>query len=267
MAQAANAQAMLSDSEALIASLELAIEKLKRELRGLRSERTALIDQMELQLEELVMAATEDEVAAQAAAAKTSSVRSFTRKRPVRKPWPEDIERERVVIDPPVTCACCGGSRLSKLGEDVTETLKEIPRRFKVIETVREKFTCRDCEAISQPPAPFHATPRGFIGPHLLATIPLRQVWNAYAAHPPEHPVQMRGPRAFDLDAGRPGRVWNGRAPATRGTQNPAALLGWLPSLALVPATTTCTEAESAVSDAETPSGEVDVEGLFVPER
>lgn len=75
MAQAANAQAMLSDSEALIASLELAIEKLKRELRGLRSGRTALIDQMELQLEELVMAVTEDEVAAQAAAAKTSSVR------------------------------------------------------------------------------------------------------------------------------------------------------------------------------------------------
>lgn len=85
VAQAANAQAMLSDSEALIVSLELAIEKLRRELRGQRSERTArLIDQMELQLEELVMAATEDEAVAQAAAAKTSSVRSFTRKRPVR---------------------------------------------------------------------------------------------------------------------------------------------------------------------------------------
>lgn len=162
VAQAANAQAMLSDSEALIASLELAIEKLKRELRGRRSERTSrLIDQMELQLEELVMAATEDEVAAQAAATKTLSVRSFTRKRPIRKPWPEDIERERMVIDPPSVCACCGGSRLSKLGEDVTETLEEIPRRFKVIETVREKFTCRDCEAISQPPAPFPARPNG----------------------------------------------------------------------------------------------------------
>ncbi len=182
VAQAANAQAMLSDSEALIASLELAIEKLRRELRGKRSERTArLIDQMELQLEELVMAATEDEAAAQAASAKTSSVRSFTRKRPVRKPWPEDIERERVVIDPPATCACCGGSRLSKLGEDVTETLEEIPRRFKVIETVREKFTCRDCEAISQPPAPFHATPRGFIGPHLLATI----LFDKFGMHSP----------------------------------------------------------------------------------
>jgi transposase len=53
----------------------------------------------------------------------------------------------------------------------VTRTLEEIPRRFKLIETVREKFTCRDCEKISQPPAPFHATPRGFIGPQLLATI------------------------------------------------------------------------------------------------
>lgn len=53
----------------------------------------------------------------------------------------------------------------------MTETLEEIPRRFKVIETVREKFTCRDCEAISQAPAPFHATPRGFIDPQLLATI------------------------------------------------------------------------------------------------
>ena len=60
---------------------------------------------------------------------------------------------------------------VAKIGEDVTKTLKEIPRRFKLIETVREKFTCRDCEKISQPPAPFHATPRGFIGPRLLATI------------------------------------------------------------------------------------------------
>lgn len=32
-----------------------------------------------------------------------------------------------------------GGSRLSKLDEDVTKTRKEIPRRFKVIEKVREK--------------------------------------------------------------------------------------------------------------------------------
>ncbi|MEY9181802.1 MULTISPECIES: IS66 family transposase [unclassified Bradyrhizobium] len=172
VADAANARAELSDSEVLIAHLELRIEKLKRELHGQRSERTArLLEQLELELEELATTATENELAAQAAAAKTQSVSAFTRKRPVRKPWPDDIERERVVIEAPRTCACCGGSRLAKVGEDVTKTLEEIPRRFKVIETVREKFTCRDCEKISQPPAPFHATPRGFIGPQLLATI------------------------------------------------------------------------------------------------
>lgn len=32
------------------------------------------------------------------------------------------------------------GSRLAKIGEDVTKTLEEIPRRFKLIETVREKI-------------------------------------------------------------------------------------------------------------------------------
>src|SRR6202790_5508857 len=54
-AEAANARAKLSDNEALIAHLELRIEKLKRELYGPRSERTArLIEQLELELEELV---------------------------------------------------------------------------------------------------------------------------------------------------------------------------------------------------------------------
>jgi transposase len=78
----------------------------------------------------------------------------------VRKPFPDHIELGRVVIAVPTSCPCCGGSRLAKLGEDVTETLEVVPRRWKVIETVREKFSCRDCEAISKPPAPFHATPR-----------------------------------------------------------------------------------------------------------
>ena len=65
----------------------------------------------------------------------------------------------------------CGSERLSKIGEDLTETLEVIPRRWKVMQTVREKFTCRECETISQPPAPLHATPRGWACPNLLATI------------------------------------------------------------------------------------------------
>jgi hypothetical protein len=51
--------------------------------------------------------------------------------------------------------------------------LDAVPGWWKMIETVREKSTCRDCEAITQPPAPpFHAAPRGFIGPKLLAMMP-----------------------------------------------------------------------------------------------
>jgi hypothetical protein len=47
--------------------------------------------------------------------------------------------------------------------------LDVIPRQWKVIQHVREKMTCRDCEKISEPPAPFHVTPRGWAGPSLLA--------------------------------------------------------------------------------------------------
>jgi hypothetical protein len=50
---------------------------------------------MELELEELEASATEDDLAAETAAAETQTVRSFHRRRPVRKPYPDDIERER----------------------------------------------------------------------------------------------------------------------------------------------------------------------------
>jgi transposase len=171
-AVAARAQAMNSSTEALIAHLKLEIEKLRRALYGSRSERKArLLEQMELALEELEAAATEDELAAEKVAARSSTVPSFQRKRASRKPFPAHLPRERVVIPAPEHCPCCGSMKLSKLGEDITETLEVVPRSWKVIQTVREKFSCRKCETITQPPAPFHVTPRGFAGPHLLAMI------------------------------------------------------------------------------------------------
>lgn len=50
-----------------------------------------------------------------------------------------------------------------------------------MIQHVREKFTCRDCETISQAPAPFHATPRGWAGPGLLAMI----LFEKFSQHQP----------------------------------------------------------------------------------
>lgn len=171
-AEVAVARAKASDDQAMIAHLKLEIAKLNRQRFGPHAERTArLLDQMELQLEELEASATSDEIAAEIAAATTTTVAAFTRKRPARKLFPEHLPRERIIVPGPGACLCCGGSRLSKLGEDVTETLEVIPRQWKVIQHVREKFTCRDCEKISQAPAPFHVIPRGWAGPSLLAMI------------------------------------------------------------------------------------------------
>lgn len=182
-ADATAAKAQVSDDQALIAHLKLQIVKLKRERFGTSSERTSrLLDQLELQLEELEASATEDELAAEQATARaTTTVKTFTRKKPSRQPFPEHLPRERVVIEAPKTCACCGGARLTKLGEDVTETLEVIPRQWKVIQTVREKVSCRDCETIAQAPAPFHVLPRGWAGPSLLAMI----VFEKFGAHQP----------------------------------------------------------------------------------
>ena len=194
----AEARARESSKEAVIAHLQLAIAKMRRELYGQRSERRAhLLDQMEFQLADLVATASEDELAAErTAVAVGTTVRAFTRKTPSRKPFPEHLPRERIVVAGPTACTCCGSSRLAKLGEDVTETLEVVPRQWKVLQYVREKFTCRACEAISQSPAPFHVLPRGFAGPSLLATV----LFEKYGQHQPLNRQSERyGREGIDL--------------------------------------------------------------------
>ena len=127
-AEVAAGRARAAADQALIAHQQLQIAKLRHALYGQRSERAArLIEQMELGLEEAETAATEDEIAAEQAAARTTNVAAFVRKRPSRQPFPEHLPRERVVGPAPVKCLCCGGARLRRLGEDVTETLEGDP--------------------------------------------------------------------------------------------------------------------------------------------
>ncbi len=178
-ADLARARAVVSTSEAMIAGLKLEIAILKRDKYGRSAERSAkLLDQLELQLEELVADAAEDRVQAEQ---KTTRVGAFERRKPVKKAFPDHLPRERVVVEAPSTCSCCGSDRIVKMGEDITETLEVIPRQWKVIQTVREKFTCRACEKITQPPAPFHPIPRGWAGPSLLAMI----VFEKFGQHQP----------------------------------------------------------------------------------
>jgi transposase len=163
----AAAEARASGAAAMIAHLKLVIAKLRREQYGQSAERgRKVLDQLELQLEELEAEATERSVIA----GRDTPVQAFARRRPVRAPLPAHLPRERVVVSAPCACPVCGG-RLAKLGEDITETLEVVPRQWKVIQTVREKFTCRSCERITQPPAPFHPIARARAGANLLAMI------------------------------------------------------------------------------------------------
>ena len=164
-----------------IERLKLEIARLRREKYGPSSERAARIEQLELSLEAL------EETAAEAGAASdapepATAVRAFTRRKPARRPLPEHLPRRCIVYPVPSACACCGGG-LRKLGEDVTETLERIPASWYVLQHVREKMSSRACEAISQPPAPFHPIARGRAGPNLLAEV----VFGNFGLHLPLH--------------------------------------------------------------------------------
>ena len=121
-------------------------------------------------IEDLEETQAEQETRAEILAPQTAKA---PRRRPQRGPrkLPENLPVERIFEPAPCVCGPCGGARLRKLGEAVSKTLECEPRRWKVIERVREKFSCRDCEAITEPPAPSHPIPRGFAGPSRLAMI------------------------------------------------------------------------------------------------
>ena len=183
-AKACNAEAEVRARELVIEQMKFTIAKLRHEKFGQSSERSAALQQLELSLADMEEDASEAEAAAQmaanAAARAKIAVAAFERRKPARRPLPEHLPRERMVYPAPSACPCCGGV-LRKLGEDITETLELIPRQWKVIQHVREKFSCRSCEAITQPPAPSHPIARGRAGPGLLAHI----LFSKYGLHLP----------------------------------------------------------------------------------
>jgi transposase len=164
-----------------IAQLKLTIAKMRRSAFGASSEKGArLLDQLELQLDELVASAEEAKAAA-AIATKVQATADAEREKPARRPLPDHLPRERVVHAAPCACRHCGSGRIRKLGENSTETLERVPAHWKVVTHVRETFTCRDCERITETPSPSHPIARGRAGPQLLAEV----LFAKYRAHLP----------------------------------------------------------------------------------
>ena len=94
---------------------------------------------------------------------------------------PDNLPVDRIEETAPCAYRKCGRSRLRKLGEEVTKTLECKPRRGKIVERVRGRFTCRECESVTEAPAPLHPIPRGFAGPRLQAMI----LVNKFLSHQP----------------------------------------------------------------------------------
>jgi transposase len=188
----------LKDQALQIEQLKSRLAKLLRQRFGSSSEKMkGAIDQLELIIGDLEtdLAETTPSTPEPEPSADEPEIQARRRK-PKRKPLPENLPRD--VVEHPAACACpkCGGA-LRRLGEDVTEVLEYIPGSFRVTRHVRPKMSCRCCEGITQPPAPSLPINRGLAGPGLLAHV----LVGKFCDHLPLHrQAEIFARNGIDLD-------------------------------------------------------------------
>ena len=188
---ASTLQAQHKDQELLILrtvieQMKLQISVLKRARFGKSSEkRNTQIDeiaQLELIVENLEETVASHEATMAAEPATQESAPDKARR--VRKTLPDHLPRETIVIEPEgvavavpntsaaaCTCTTCDKGALRPLGDDVSEMLEYVPGYFKVIRTVRPKYSCSHCQTIVQAAAPSRPIAKGMAGPNLLAKV------------------------------------------------------------------------------------------------
>lgn len=174
--QAENARmsATIRAHDQLIQTLRLRIAKLKKQAFGKSSEKVEReIEQLELALEDLLIAAAESATADENAAddASADASKDTAEHKPRRRPRVSDATpRERRELDPGTCCPDCGGD-LRLVGEDVSEILDLVTAQLKVLQIARLKKSCRRCEKMVQEPAPSRPIPGSMASAALLAYI------------------------------------------------------------------------------------------------
>ena len=158
--------AVVESRDGEIERLQLIIKKLQRGQFGRRSER-ADEGQLALGLEDTETDLAQSETEQPAPADEPGD----TKRRPRRKPLPDHLPREEVVLDiPAASCPCCSGV-LHEVGESVSEMLDWVPAALRVIRIRRPKYGCRACGSIHQAAAPERPIAGGLATPALLAHV------------------------------------------------------------------------------------------------
>ena len=156
----------LRSRDTLIDRLRAQLAALKRARFGASSEKLErAIEQLELMLED------GEATLAEAAPTGSPAEPAATPDRPARQAPPPHLPREEVRHEPAPVCPDCGGGKLRKRGEDVTEVLEYVPASFRVIRHVRPRYACCDCDAPVQAPTPGLPIERGKPGPGLVAHV------------------------------------------------------------------------------------------------
>ena len=186
---AANAAAIVARATELAAKqieidhLRAMLAKLRRQRYGRSSEKLdAELDQLELTLEDAEAEQAQAEANHAGVAQCTGQGKQQTSQRPrqpaVRKPLPDHLPREIVVLEPNFTCRCNDPSCRTKVREEVTEVLEKIPSQLKVIRYIRPIYACRACEMVSQAPAPDLPILKGRPGPNLITHIAIAKYYD-----------------------------------------------------------------------------------------
>nr|WP_278450249.1 IS66 family transposase [Brevundimonas diminuta] len=146
-----------------IERLKTIIKQLQRAQFGRRSERLDP-DQLALALEDV-----EADLAA-VEARRPDVLPAHKPAQPKRKPLPEHLPREELLLDIERQVCACGGP-LHGIGESVSEMLDWVPAQLRVIRIVRPKYACRACASVVQAPAPERPIAGGLATPALLAQV------------------------------------------------------------------------------------------------
>ena len=156
--------AVVEHRDGEIERLQAIIKKLQRMQFGRRSERLDP-DQLALGLEDL------DADIGRIEESRPVIVGAPAEPQPHRKPLPDHLPREDMLIDT-VHDACpgCGGA-LHGIGESVSEMLDWVPAQLRVVRVTRPKYACRTCATVVQAPAPERPIAGGLATPALLAQV------------------------------------------------------------------------------------------------